>query len=154
MKAEDIKPHDIFIVSPGRSVLTAKRGMAHAGGKITLADVGAESMADYLESGKVTIDEEAVEARAMQDALDKEAEDEAIKAGTERAADAANAADLDAPPTEAEIIEAIGKLDADNPEHWKADDAPQVTALEGVLGKQITAADRDSAWSKVNQASS
>lgn len=144
MKAEDIKPNDSFIVSPGRSVLTAKRGMAHAGGKITTADVSAETMAGYVKTGKVAVDKEALEARKAAEALAEKRRQEALEAGDARAKVAAAGSDA---PTQAEIIDAIGELDTDNPEHWKADGVtPQVAALEGILEKQITAADRNAAY--------
>ena len=45
-----------------------------------------------------------------------------------------------------EIIEAIGLLEADNADNWTADNKPQVKALEGLLGKDITAEQRDEAF--------
>ena len=95
-----ISKDDIFIVSPGRSVLTAKRGMAHAGGKITLADISgdnpAEIMAGYVATGKVEVDKEAFEAKKA--AAAKKAADlkEAAAAGKKRAAEAKAKADAEA----------------------------------------------------------
>lgn len=50
-----------------------------------------------------------------------------------------------------EIIEAISLLEEDNPDHWTADRRPQVKALEHVLGKDITAEQRDQAFEAYNQ---
>lgn len=151
MKAKDIKEHDVFIVCPGRSVLTAKRGMAHAGGKITLADVSAKTMAGYLESGKVEVDDEAIKAREAAEVAEQERIEQAIEDGKKRAAAAAKLKEDDDAPTEEQIIEAIGKLDPDNKEHWTNSGAPQVVTLEGILGKQISAAERDVAWAKAQE---
>lgn len=149
MKATDIKAADVFLVAPGRSVLTARRGMAHAGGKITIADVSAETMAGYVKTGKVVVDKEALEARKAAEALAESRRLEAIEAGKERAKVAAAGTGV----TEAEIVEAIGKLDPDNPEHWTTGNKPQVVILEGILGKQISAADRDAAWATMPESS-
>ncbi len=51
-----------------------------------------------------------------------------------------------APVTQAEIIEAIGKLDQANPDHFTQGGKPQVKAIEELLGnRQISAGDRDAA---------
>lgn len=53
-------------------------------------------------------------------------------------------------PTGDNLIEAIAlaipKLDKDNSEHFTAAGIPDVAALEGVLGYDITAGERDAAW--------
>lgn len=47
--------------------------------------------------------------------------------------------------TLAEIVEAIGRLDRDVPGNWTADGKPWVEAIEAVLGRPVTAAQRDAA---------
>jgi hypothetical protein len=130
--------------------------MAHAGGKITLADINtekpAETMAYFLEKGRVVVDKEAlaVAQKAADDIaalLKKQTAD-----GKTRAA-AAKLAAASTGPTEAEIVEAIGKLDKGNSEHWTNGGSPQVAAIEGILGKQISAADRDAAWATMPESS-
>ncbi|MFZ5762839.1 MAG: hypothetical protein ACOY8P_07945 [Thermodesulfobacteriota bacterium] len=66
-------------------------------------------------------------------------------AETVNAAPASPPADL----TMAEIMEAIGKLDKDKAEMWCADGSPQVKALAEVLGREVTAAQRNDAWMAV-----
>lgn len=56
------------------------------------------------------------------------------------------------PLTVAEITEAIGKLDKDKAELWTADGAPQVKALAEVLGREVTAAQRNEAWMAILEA--
>ena len=48
-----------------------------------------------------------------------------------------------------DIIEAIDLLDDNNNEHWTSDDKPQVKALEEILGKSITAEQRDEAFDSI-----
>lgn len=50
------------------------------------------------------------------------------------------------------IVGAIGKLDPENTDHWTQAGAPDVRALEAVLGGQITAKARDAAWAEVQKA--
>jgi hypothetical protein len=57
----------------------------------------------------------------------------------------------DDPATVEEIIEAIELLDDDNDENWIADGRADVKALEGLLGKKVTAAQRDEAWAAFNE---
>ena len=45
-----------------------------------------------------------------------------------------------------EIVDAIGKLEDGNAEHWTKGGKPEVRALEAVLNYDITAAERDAAW--------
>jgi hypothetical protein len=45
-----------------------------------------------------------------------------------------------------EIVEAIGLLDPENPDHYTKGKKPEVAALEEILGKDITAAQRDKAF--------
>ncbi len=49
------------------------------------------------------------------------------------------------------IVEAIGKLDPANKEHRTDDGRPKVTAIESILGRQISAADRDMAWEQISK---
>jgi len=49
-----------------------------------------------------------------------------------------------------DIIEAINLLDDDNDDHWTSDNKPQVKALEEILGKDITADQRDEAFKLIN----
>jgi hypothetical protein len=144
----EITEKTVFLVAPGRTVLTAERGMAHAGGKITIADLRTEdpvaTMREYLKSERVVVDEEALKAaQAEADELARKIKEQ-VAGGAKRAEAAKDAT----PATRAEIVEAIGKLDKNNPEHWMKDGkTPQVAAIEHELGKDITAADRDAAWS-------
>ena len=46
------------------------------------------------------------------------------------------------------IIEAIDGLEQHHPEKWTTTGAPQVKALEEVLGFGITSAERDAAWAE------
>ncbi|MCK4959717.1 MAG: hypothetical protein KAT00_09950 [Planctomycetes bacterium] len=151
-----ITKDDVFIVCSGRSVLTAARGIAHGGGRITVADLRVdkplEVMKGYVKTGKVELDEEARAARKVDAERAEDIRKQRVKDAEETAAAAKKTAGGDEPPTEAEIIEAIGKLDKDNPEHWTSGGKPQVVTLEGLLGKQISAADRDAAWSAVQAA--
>jgi hypothetical protein len=48
------------------------------------------------------------------------------------------------------IEAAIAKLDPNDPKQFTASGKPQVDALEHVLGRQVSAAERDAAWDKVN----
>lgn len=53
-----------------------------------------------------------------------------------------------APDNPDAIIRAIGELEPGNPAHWTKTGKPQVEALEGRLGHQITAQARDEAWNR------
>lgn len=48
--------------------------------------------------------------------------------------------------TEAQIVHAIGQLDPANKAHFTKGNKPEITALEALLGKAPTAAERDEAW--------
>lgn len=57
------------------------------------------------------------------------------------------------PATVEQIVEAIGKLDKENKDHWMKSGAPQVKALEAVLDNlTVSAADRDAAWANYQEA--
>ena len=43
---------------------------------------------------------------------------------------------------------AIALLDPETPDHWQRDGKPKVKALEVVLNRPVTAAERDDAWAK------
>lgn len=152
MKAKDIKSDDVFTVSPGYSVRTVSRGMAHAGGDITLVDIATEKpeevMAKWVKSGRVKLNKEATaKARARQ------AEQDKVAAEVKKLSGSKGGAKKDpAPVTEAQIIEAIGKLDKENTEMWTSSGAPQVSSLEDILETQITADQRDAAWEKYQEA--
>lgn len=45
-----------------------------------------------------------------------------------------------------QLVEAIGKLDADNAEHFTTKGAPQLDALAEIVGQKVTAAQRDEAF--------
>lgn len=47
---------------------------------------------------------------------------------------------------QAAIVEAIGKLDQHNPEHWLQDGKPDAAALAEILGWPVKAAERNAAW--------
>ena len=49
------------------------------------------------------------------------------------------------------IVEAIAMLDPANKEHRTDDGKPKVTAIESILGRQISAADRDMAWEQISK---
>lgn len=63
---------------------------------------------------------------------------------------AASSAGSDGEVTREEIIQAIGRLDPGNKDLWTSGGKPQVSAIEAVLGKQISAGDRDAAWDVFN----
>ncbi len=44
------------------------------------------------------------------------------------------------------IVATIGRLDPDDPNHFTRSGAPQVGALETLLDRNITSAERDAAW--------
>ncbi len=50
------------------------------------------------------------------------------------------------PLTEAEIVEAIGRLNPDNKDHWTKGNKPELAALENILGQRPTSAERDTAF--------
>lgn len=52
----------------------------------------------------------------------------------------------------AAIVAAIGQLEPGNKDHWTQAGAPDVRALEAVLGGQISAKDRDQAWAAAQKA--
>jgi hypothetical protein len=56
------------------------------------------------------------------------------------------------PLTMDEIVEAIGKMDKADPSLWTAANAPQVKALAEILGRDVTADQRNEAWAAVLQA--
>lgn len=43
------------------------------------------------------------------------------------------------------VAEAIDELDPDNPDHWTASGKPAVDALSAIMGRTVTAAERDAA---------
>jgi len=49
------------------------------------------------------------------------------------------------------VVEAINMLDPANAEHRTDDGKPKVTAIESILGRQISAADRDMAWEQISK---
>lgn len=52
----------------------------------------------------------------------------------------------------ATIKTAIGTLNVDNASLWKKDGSPNIAAIVSVLGWEITAAERDAAWSDIQGA--
>ena len=52
------------------------------------------------------------------------------------------------------IVEAIGWLDTEDPSQWTSMGVPRVDVLEGLIGRDIAAKDRDEAWAEAvkNQA--
>lgn len=46
----------------------------------------------------------------------------------------------------AEIARAIRSLDRDNPELWTGSGKPRTDAIEAVIGRDISAGERDAAW--------
>jgi hypothetical protein len=56
------------------------------------------------------------------------------------------------PLTMDEIVEATGKLDKADPSLWTAANAPQVKALAEILGRDVTADQRNEAWALVLEA--
>lgn len=57
-----------------------------------------------------------------------------------------NAKPADAEALTAAIVDAIGQLDKDKAENWTKGGVPQVGAIEAVLGYEISAGERDAAW--------
>ena len=58
-------------------------------------------------------------------------------------------------PTDAallRILDAIKELDRDNPEHFTQQGIPRVGAIEGVMGEDVEAHERDKAWSMIKAA--
>ena len=58
-----------------------------------------------------------------------------------------------APETPAQpttVAEAIDRLDPENADHWTKTGTPQVPALTALLGRRVTAAERDQAWAALN----
>jgi hypothetical protein len=53
------------------------------------------------------------------------------------------------PLTMAEIVEAIGKMDKADSSLWTAGNSPQVKALAEILGRDVTADQRNEAWAAV-----
>lgn len=53
--------------------------------------------------------------------------------------------------TVAAIVQSIAGIDKDDADSWTKTKGPKVSALEAVLGYQITEAERDSAWQIFNQ---
>lgn len=47
--------------------------------------------------------------------------------------------------TDMAVADAIAELDPDNPAHWTASGKPAVDALSAILGRTVTAAERDAA---------
>ncbi len=47
-----------------------------------------------------------------------------------------------------EIVDAIAGLDAENESHWTNDGKPDSRSLSAVLGRIISATDRDAAWER------
>lgn len=52
----------------------------------------------------------------------------------------------DSAERQAAIIEAIGKLDTEDSDLWLRDGKPDVSALVGLLGWPVSAAERNAAW--------
>lgn len=52
------------------------------------------------------------------------------------------------------IVDAIAQLDANDPSVWTGQGKPQVDALEKILGRDITAKDRDDAWDSFQERTS
>lgn len=50
------------------------------------------------------------------------------------------------PLTEAQIVQAIGKLDPANKEHFTKSNKPNANVLADMLNKDVSAAERDAAW--------
>ncbi len=47
------------------------------------------------------------------------------------------------------LIDAIKQLDPDNTDHFTSGGKPQVDALEKLMGKSVSAAERDAAWAEL-----
>ncbi|UTV30165.1 HI1506-related protein [Photobacterium atrarenae] len=60
-------------------------------------------------------------------------------------ADGASGAVVQEPVSDG-LIAAIGKLEPDNPDHFTTANKPQVDALEKLVGRSVTASERDDAW--------
>lgn len=71
-----------------------------------------------------------------------------------------HSADAEAPVGEADeaadkadaLVAAIGQLDPENHDHWTKAGKPDVAALEAILGRDISADDRDAAWQRAQDA--
>ena len=57
-----------------------------------------------------------------------------------------------APVDDDRVAEAIRSLNPKTKAHWTGDGRPTVEAIEKVLGRQITEADRDRVWGTLTQA--
>ena len=49
------------------------------------------------------------------------------------------------------ILDVIGDLDTDNPDHFTADEKPRVEILEELTGRNISTDERDEAWDLISQ---
>ncbi|MDX8385359.1 MAG: hypothetical protein R8M11_02450 [Gallionella sp.] len=50
------------------------------------------------------------------------------------------------------IMDAIGKLDKNNPEYWMPSGKPQLSAIEAITGFTPAGKERDAAWQQLNAA--
>jgi hypothetical protein len=97
----------------------------------------------YEPDSKVTLDDTA--AQALIDV-------KAIDASTATVVEGGETAPTDPELRHAKICEAIGMLDPANEELWTRSGKPDLAALVAVTGWNVTAAERDAAWSEVKPA--
>ncbi|SDH92311.1 hypothetical protein [Roseospirillum parvum] len=45
-----------------------------------------------------------------------------------------------------DLLAAIGQLEPGNPDHWTKDGRPDARALAAVVGREVSAAERDAVW--------
>mgnify|MGYP000628011926 CR=1 FL=1 len=103
---------------------------------------GTDDEAVVLEMPQDVFDElEAIGAVA--EVVEIEGVDDTLDGGSETDNNGTDTGGTDAPLTLDEIVTAIGQL---GDEDFTQSGAPEVKALEAVLGVQITAVQRDNAW--------
>jgi len=56
------------------------------------------------------------------------------------------AVEVETPDENMSIQEAIESLDADNKDHWIKDGSPATEALEDLMGREVSATERNEAW--------
>ncbi len=52
---------------------------------------------------------------------------------------------------DADLLGAIDLLEEDNDAHWTNDGKPDANALSSILGRNVSAAERDKAWQEYNE---
>ncbi len=63
----------------------------------------------------------------------------------------AEAGDAKADPVDEDLLAAIETLDESDPNVWTGDGKPKVEPLSELLGREVTAAERDAAWAEFSE---